>query len=317
MLVVLVVFCVLLAVISLIPSRFKDTWLNTDNGTARSVMYPFVYTSEDSLYVLKEEGKPLSVDDSVSSCIHDVNYNLVYYLRNGKLYEYDIDTNRRLLLSDGVASFRLFPERTAVLCTNNANDIYLYLYRNKGSIKLNGASLQNVSSDSFYKLGKEYFLFLDNFETEKNTASLMCSDLKGDVKLLAKDIDASKSFNISDDDSFVSYYKDDNLVVSDIKGKTINTFKNAKHIVQNSQPVITEACTETVTYSDGISFMYFLTDISETGSSGELAYFKKDGIKILDKNVRSVIYFNDHEKFVLYTKNENDGYISLYKCQKN
>ncbi|MBE7065584.1 MAG: hypothetical protein E7384_07245 [Ruminococcaceae bacterium] len=317
MLVILVVSCVILAVVSLIPSRLKDTWLNTDNGTARSVMYPFVYTADNSLYVLDENQNSTVVDDTVTSCIHDVKFNHIYYLRDGKLYEYDIDTNRRIALSDGVAKFKLFRERTSILCTNNANDLYLYSYKNKGSLKLNKTSLQNLGTDTFYKLGNEYFLFLDNYNFEKNTATLVCSDLKGNLKKIADSIDASKAFHISDNDEFISYYKENKMYVTEVNGKVVKIFDNAKVVVQNILPVITEPCTKTEFYSDSVSFMYLMTDISSDGSSGTLTYFTKKETKVVDKNVRSIIHFSDNEKFILYTKDEPNGFVSLYKCQKS
>jgi len=316
MLIILVIACVLLAVISLIPGKFKDKWLNTDNGTARSTMFPFVYTSDNALYVLNENLENTAVDDSVSSCIHDVNFNNVYYLRENKLFEYDIDTNKRINLSDGVVTFRLFADRTSILCTNNVNDIYLYLYKDKGSVKLNKNSLQNLNNESIFKVGNEYFLFLDNYDFDKNTASLMRSDLAGSLKCLATDIDASKAFYISDDDSFVSYYKGENLMIADIDGKVAGTYKNAKPIVQNTQPFLTEPCTKVNYYSDGVAFMYFLTDISENGSSGDLVYFTDDGSEIVDSGIRSVVHFCDEDKLILYTKDESNGFVSLYKSQK-
>ncbi|MBQ8164790.1 MAG: hypothetical protein IJZ94_03130 [Clostridia bacterium] len=316
MLIILVVSCVILAVISLIPNRFKDKWLNTDNGVARSSMFPFVYTTDNSLFILNDQLETVEIDDSVSDCIHDVNFNMIYYLRDNKLYEYDIDTNKRVSLSEGVANFRLFSERTSILCTNNVNDLYLYLYKNKGNIKLNKSSLENVSIDSLYEVGTGNILFLDNFNFENNTASLMCSDLDGNVKCLANDIDATKSFNISSDDKYALYYKGKTLFITDLTGNVLQTFDNSNIIHQSEQHVLTEPCTTVNYYSEGVPFLYFLVNISENGNSGDLVYYTEEGIKNIDTEIKSIVHFYEDGKLLLYTKDEHDGTVSLYKCIK-
>lgn len=314
-LVILVIFCVILAIISLLPSKFKDKWLNTDNGVARTSMFPFVYTSDNSLYILNERLQRTEVDDSVSSCIHDVNFNFVYYLRENKLYEYDIDSNSRVNLSDGVVDFKLFNERTSILCTNYINDLYLYLYKNKGNIKLNKGSLENVQAEYFYQMGNSYVVFLDDYDPAKNSASLIRSDLEGKTKCIAKGIDITKNFSISSDDEYVLFYKDNNMCISDIDGKILKTYSNATIISRSMQPTMTELCTPTEKYGDGVSFSYFLTDISESGNSGDLVYFDGEFVKV-DNDIRSVVHFYDEDKLILYTKSDSDSKVSLYKCLK-
>lgn len=314
-LVVLVIFCVILAVISLLPSKFKDKWLNTDNGVARTTMFPFVYTSDNSLFLINEKLEKIEIDDSVSNCIHDVNFNFIYYLRDNVLYEYDIDSNSRVNLSDGVVDFRLFDERTSILCTNSVNDLYLYLYNNKGNIKLNKSSLENIHAEYFYQTGTKYVLFLDDYNDSEKTASLMRADLDGKTKCIAKDIDITKNFSISDNDAHIMFYKGNKMHVSDINGKIIKSYENANVILRSVQPVMAEPCTKVDNYGDGISFSYFLVNISKSGNSGDLMYFEDEFVQI-DNNVRSIIHFFDDDKLVLYTKKDADGSVSLFKCIK-
>lgn len=315
MLVILVIACVILAVISLLPNKFKDKWLNTDNGVARSTMFPFVYTSDNELFVMDENLKSTEIDDSVAACIHDVNFNTVFYLRDSNLYEYDIDTNVRKRLSSGVVNYRLFTERTAILCTNNINDIYLYLYKDKGNLKLNKDSLENVHVDNLYLIGKECIVFLDNYNSVNNTASLMYSDLTGTIKCIAKDVDITRNFYISSDDNYLSYYKNNRMIISDMNGKVLKEYDSAKIIIHSRQPVLTELCTTVKYYSDGIDFSYFLVNISENGSNGDLVFFDNE-FKSIDQNIRSVVYFCEDDNMVLYTKNAADGKVDLFKCFK-
>ena len=134
LIIILVAACVILAIISLLPGRRVNDWLSTDYGVARYSMFPFVFTSENSLYVMDKELNIYEIDDTVSECTHDSNFDLVYYLRNNVLYEYDIGTNSRIPLSEGVTKYMLFEERASIVCMNLANDVYLYSYKSKSSV---------------------------------------------------------------------------------------------------------------------------------------------------------------------------------------
>ena len=68
----LVVAAVVIAIFSLVTNRHTETWLSGDSGAARENMFPFVFTSGKSLYVLDEKLSVNSVDDTVEDVVHDV-----------------------------------------------------------------------------------------------------------------------------------------------------------------------------------------------------------------------------------------------------
>jgi hypothetical protein len=135
----LVVAAVVIAIFSLVTNRHTETWLSGDSGAAREDMFPFVFTSGNSLYVLDENLSVSSIDDTVENVVHDVDLSKIYYTRQGVLYEYDIKANSRHAVCSGVRSFALFKERRSIVFSGQDGGIYVYLYNGKKVEKLRGS----------------------------------------------------------------------------------------------------------------------------------------------------------------------------------
>ena len=162
-------------------------------------------------------------------------------------------------------------------------------------------------------------LYFDTNVAAGGNGSLYITDLSGNVQCVSENASLLRNAYIWEDDKFMSYYSDDMLVVADIKGKVQFSLKNAQPIQQGSVAYAVMPCTQTDSYGDAREIRYVLSDIDETGSSGDLQYVRISGggakYVTVDTDIRGVIGYAEESDLVLYTKVTENRYC-VYKTQK-
>ncbi len=316
----LVVAAVVIAIFSLVTNRHTETWLSGDSGAARENMFPFVFTSGKSLYVLDEKLSVNSVDDTVENVVHDVGLSKIYYTRQGVLYEYDIKADSRNVVCSGVSSFALFKERRSIVFSGQDGGIYVYLYNGKKIERLRGAYGEGETAESSFVSGKSHFAYLSDYNEEKGTAKLYVSDLLGKTKCIAENVNAGGAVYIWEEDSAVSYYKENLLVVADMNGNVKFSLENAAVVTEAGRNYATEACTEVRRYGGEKNIRYITTEVSKDGDKAVLQYVDVNGdkfsLKAVASDVKSIVEVCEQEELVVYTAEKNAENFDVFVCRK-
>lgn len=128
---VLLAAAFVIAIAALVFNRKKKYWLSSSNGVGREALYPFVFSSDGDLFVVKEDKEVYPIDNDCENPVFDAEFERVYYTSDGQLYEYDINKNSRKMLCDGVRKFWIFEERTDILTLSADGEIGRYSYNSK------------------------------------------------------------------------------------------------------------------------------------------------------------------------------------------
>lgn len=316
----LIAAAVIIAVFSLVTGSRSSDWLSDNNGAARESMFPFVYVSAGSLYVMNDSLVISEIDDHADHAVHDATLARVYYTRNGDLYEYDIAKNTRMKLCGGVSSYYLFKERKSIVYTDENGGLYLYRYNKKDSVTLRAAD-QNGDLQERQNLftGDAHVMYFDAADPASGTASLYAADLSGKTWCISENASLLRSAYFWENDRFVSYYEEDRLVVANIKGDVQFALENAQTVKQSVVSYAIMPCTATEGYSDARNIRYILSDIDASGSSGDLRYVRISGGKArcvtVDTGVNGIAGCSEDDELVVYTKESGDE-LYVYKTQK-
>ena len=291
---------VVLAVLSLVHIRRTRTAIDTDNGLARSFMFPFVFTDAGgNLFVLEDEALTVSaVDDSVSEAVHSVSAGDVYYLRKGVLYIYDIGRRERRVVSEDVAKYALSGSGSFAVCISQSGALRIY----------NGKNLITISdgpgeySGAYYSVGADFVLFAANIDAAKGTADLVRADSRGGTKNVASGITPSAGFGFASNDKYIRYVKGGELCIADASGKQICSLPGGELIAETSGQSVLEPCTPTVSFDENAALRYIYA--SDEGRN-RLYYFNGSSLEKIEDSIRRVIYFSMEENLIIYTVPEN------------
>ena len=311
------VTALILAIISLLPDRTKKAeTTSVDSGLSMDPILPFVYSSENNLYVLSSDKKNLEVDDTVENAIFDKKSDKVYYLREKVLYEYNIKKNERIKISENTTNFKIFYNRTAFIYSTADN--HTFIYKNGKSVQLNFNMAQSENLKQPTAMGNKYVLFLENYNVDEKIANLMILSPDGRIKQVAEGINVMKSFYLSEDESLIYYYKKENLFVSDRSGKIKQQFNNSMIILNPKQISLpSDNVSGNVAPAVFTSFAkthYVLENIGENSQSAELVYFTDRDKKVVDNNVYKIMTYSADRDVVVYLKKDGSkiiAYVSI------
>lgn len=308
----LLIVGVIIATISLLPGRSSQLGYSEQNGVGRSFMYPFVYTDvNNSLYILDDENIVRMIDNDTSKAVHDSTNRLVYYVKNGELYEYDIETNERIFLCNNVEEFSLFGNRRCITIRDLSNRIKLYMFQEKNTKLLCDGKNEYYG----YAVGDEGVVYI-------NGTKLQYCDFNGNVNTISNNVNVSKPFYISNRE-LICYHENDNMIISTKRGRILQKSKNSEPILFNDSTMIVQPVTNESDGKHEVPFRYFLTDITDISKSGEdmqynvgnLKYFNGKNFKNIDEKVYQVIHYSEEDNFVIYSK-LNGEHINIYMSEK-
>jgi len=291
---------IVFGVLSLVRGKNTRTSIETDNGLARSFMFPFAFTDQTgSLYVLEDDKLTVTpVDDSVENAVHAASAGDIYYLRKGVLYVYDIGRRERKIVAENVAGFEISGSGAFTLCIMQNRALKLY----------NGKNLLDISegpeeyNGEFYSIGTDYVLFAANIDAAAGTADLVRADARGGTKTVAQGISTAAGFSFASSDKYIRYSKNGELCIADIAGKQICSLAGGELIAETSSASILEPCTATVNYDENAALRYVYTNVD---GQNRLYYFNGSSLKQIEENVRRVVYFSMEENLIIYTVPEN------------
>lgn len=297
----LVIVGVVIAVIELLPSDIPELGYSEQNGLGRSFMYPFVFTDgQNQLFVLKEDNSVVTVDNNVSYSIHDSKHEKIYYIRNTMIYEYSIKTNDRIALCDNAKEFSLLGNRRGIVYTDAANRLLIYLFKGEENLIL---TKEEASESPYYVVSNEGVAFNDG-------KKMLYCDYMGDSKVLSENLNTAKKFYISDDDKNICFYEENKLIITDTKGKVIQTIDNGQIITSQEETALIYPTTNELNNNEGVKFKYFLSNIGQVEisntslgsySAGVLQYFNGKKLNKVATNIYKVIYYSNEDDFLLYT----------------
>lgn len=309
--IVLFAAIILIAIISLLPNRMPQLGNTDRNGVARNFLFPFVFTTEDGrLYVADSDRTVTEIDDTVTKASHDTAKGKIYYLRENSLYEYDMKSNTRVMLTENVTRYSLLEDRSAILCIEREGALKLYRHKAGAAVTLTEESLVNNVGAVNVVMGKEHILFLDHMDQETSTADLICSDANGKTKVIAENINAAKGFYIGADDKFICYYTAEDLVIAEIDGTPVKQLSAAQLVRQQQQPTLYAASTEIVITSDHVPLRYFLCNINSDATrtvSASMVYFNDAKLIDIADSVKQVIYYSGEDNYVIYSTETEKG----------
>lgn len=312
-LVLILIALIAVAILSLLPTRYVDRGNSAQYGMGRESMFPFVFSDgEGTLRVIRDESLTVyEIDDSVSQSVHDSKENIVYYVRKGFLYQYEIEKNMRKELTGDVASFVLTENRNSIFVVDLKRNIKMY----DGKTCVMLSKEENLRPEIFYSVGKNEILFLEDYRQEDGTARLCKADDTGDIKRYDFRVDAEKNFAFSIDGKKICYYRDNAFCVAKENGTTLATFANAVPVYETPQATLPGGTTETITFDDSMPVHYIVTSLeldTDKQSSGELIYFDGAKSKKLSSNIEQILYYSHERDMILYTGRNKDGSITVY-----
>ncbi|MBE7056349.1 MAG: hypothetical protein E7388_02775 [Ruminococcaceae bacterium] len=292
--VVLIITLIIIALVSLIPNRTSKGGDLSRIGVSRSFMFPFAYLDErNALKVIDSDLKILSVDDSVSSSVHDYTKEKIYYLREDVLYEYDIKLNkRRILVGGSVTDYRVLNDRSAFVYVTQAKELHLYDYITKKDIVL-ADDMPSMSLACCLSVGDSGFIFMGDGNAV--LANLYYSDNSGNVTEIAKDVTVGTSV-ISENESHICFVKDNTLYITDTKGNSVADITGGKLISSVSKVENVASAPETGKFNEGRKISYVLSE------HNELYWFTGKELRIVDSDVSEIVLYNEESSRIFYTK---------------
>ena len=309
LLTIVFVAVITLSILSLLSNKRTHYRDSGDNGLGRNFIFPFVYTDSDgTLRIIPDESLcVVDIDDTVTTCIHDGKQSLVYYIRENTLYEYTIKNNTRRQLVSDVSEFMLTEDRKAIFIIDTKNNIKYY-----DGTTCTVISKEEQRPEQFYSMGKNALLYLEDYRSEDETATLCKLDAQGNVKRYDFRVDAEKDFRFSLDGKKLCYYTGTTFCVATIGGTLIDRFYNAVPVFETQQPILQMGDSGTVQYDRSIPVHYIVTSVGAESES-VLLYFNGSKSKQIAKGIDQILYYSHDADLILYTCVEADGTTTVYK----
>lgn len=224
---------------------------------------------------------------------------------------YPFKKNIRNILAEDVTSYKLFEDRSAILCLSANNNIKLFKYSKNNTISLTDS--QNADINNYAVAGNDYFLFMDNFKEAK--ADLFICSLNGKTRKLAEGINPSKSYGFGKNDRYVFYYTENTLNLADKSGGILVSFDNAQIPKDTVQPTMIEVNTKYVKTKNETDIGYVLSNILPDGSGGDLEYLSKFNKYTVTTDVNRIIYYDSDSRFIIFSKNEGEK-VKVFKSNR-
>jgi len=306
---------VVVAIFYLATKKNEIKWLEGNSGLAREKLFPLVYISDNDIYVLEENGKISEIDNDTINQIYDTTLDRVYYVYNGtnELYEYFIGSGKRVKLCSYVKKFYLFEERTIIPFVTPGGEINVYSYKSDSSFKIRNSSSKLPEEYQEPVVGKDLLVYFDNFDSETNTATLMCLGSDGSNYPIDEKVMVDSNIVILKDDAGVSYYTEEGLVITSLPNLVSETFPNSYEISSTYRVLATKKNYVPKPFDSCFNMKYVVTTGDAEYSS--LSYFsitkKKINVSVLSSNVSEVIGYSEDAEMLLYTSVDEDG-IGVY-----
>ena len=301
---------IVFAVINLATAGKRVNWLSRNNGLARDKVLPYVFTEGDELYVLNESMACVPVDNNVSDSVYDAEFDRIYYLSEGVLYEYNVSNNFRKKLCEGLSAFDLFAERKFIECENENADVMLYSY-NSGKL----TTLRKGNSENFNPatIGQNLVVYFNDGK--------LCGTVPGGKTYVISDKALhTKGVAIWKKDRAVSYYTADGLEIWNTETKKTEKFPLGFVVEPNDMSYSEISDDFAGTFDECKNYSYVMTDVKEDFSTGTLKYVKvtSRGIKVgnVFENVCKIIAFDEYEDVIIFAVRKDDNMFDIYRSQK-
>ena len=301
----------------LITGGTSENWVTGNNGTARETMFPFVFTSDSSLYIMDENYTVLPIDDNVTAPVHDTQFDMVYYTRYGELYEYTISSNTRKKLCTGVYEYFLFTERKSVIFISEAGAVSVYKYQGSSvSLLFDPESEENTGRALVsYKKGSSHFAYLISDADDQSSGTLYVTDVNGLSVSQYENVSTKDSFSFWDGDDAISYCSDGKLIVSVIGGKDAS-FESGTPVSSQARAYAVDPCTVVEDYDGSFDYKYVIHDINDENGTCALSYVNitKIGIstKVISENVQKVLGYDEDSGIVVFTEQTGENVSVMY-----
>ncbi len=318
---------VVIAIFSLTVGRKTDDWIDGKAGYARSSVFPFVFTENDSLYLLDSSLTVHDVDNNVKNVAFDPQLGKVYYIYTPteELFEYSVKDGTRLKLCGDVASYILFKERTFIPYVTPDGAIKVYSFNSKASTELRqavssgGDDSQNGFNPLLPVAGTGEIVFFDNFNRAEGTASLKLWRTGGSVTRISESVLYAKGVVIWKDDAAVSFYESTGLTVYSKYGKTFSAGESWTEV----RPLYKEENVYGVDFvkeygdNEGLRFIY--GDSEKHPGLKTLLSLRPlisgiDTTEIFD-GLSDIIGYSEESETVIFTT-EDGGGVNVYCSQK-
>lgn len=301
--VALFVALVVVAVFSLLLNSRRTNWITKDSGVGRENIFPYVFTCDDGLFVLVDENTVLPVDTETSCELYDAEFKKIYYVENNTLFEYDLSKKYRKVLCDDVIDFRIFPERTAILCTGTKNELKLYYCETKKSEVLCNKPFTNPEDTV---QGKNTFTF--KVKNGDNCELCYCN-LEGKQTVLSQNLEETSPVFIFDNDRLVVYETKNGVEIYNVKADSSAVLENSK-LVYSKIKANADYFEDFVTvkqFDECKNIKYVITDITDDGI-GNLSYIKLENRKVTVQKVASgvapkyIVNYDEEDDIVVFAK---------------
>lgn len=318
---------VVIAIFSLTVGRKTDDWIDGKAGYARSSVFPFVFTADDSLYLLDSSLTLHDVDNNVKSVTFDPQLGKVYYIYTptGELFEYSVKDGTRLKLCGEVESYVLFKERTFIPYMTPDGAVKVYSYNSKSSseirqpVKLSGGSSKYGFDPLMPLAGTGEIVFFDNFNESAGTASLKIWRTGGSVTRVSESAVFAKGAVIWKDDAAVSFYEDSGLTVYSKYGKTYEAGENWSEVraLYTEENIYGVDFVKEYGINEGLRFI--CGDSENHPGLKRLLSLRPlisgiDTTEIFD-GFSDIIGYSGESETVLFTTKDSDG-VTVYSSQK-
>lgn len=305
--VMLFVALIVVAILTLLPTKKPKVSRYSDNGVARNFMFPFVFTDESgNLYIIESsEKKPVPIDDSVTDAVHAAESQTVLYTRNGELFEYEIAGGRRRSVATSVKKYFLTGDGSVIAVIGTDNSVSC-IYGKK-TTEVSGPA--EIVPDNFLAVGQSCVLFMKDFDYEKGTASLLRYTAGGNVTTVAESVSYNRMAGISGDDKYIYYYCGSLMKITDIDGKELCSVEGGwpaspTKLLSNYQSV-----TRIRQFNANAPVSYIYRTVAEGGSADavSLLFFNGKTVKTVAERFGQEIYVSSDHSLILYTVPDGNG----------
>ena len=310
------VAAVVVCVLMLLPKKNPNAGKGTDNGIARSFMFPFVFTDERSnLYVLRSgDDTPAEIDDSVEEAVHVAGSGTVLYLREKELFEYDISGGRRRLVASDVKEYSMSGDGSLIVYLTYGNSLFCA----SGKKVTELVNAEDGVPENFYTVGKSCVVFLKKCDAAAGTAELCRYTVDGGSKTLAEGVSMYHRPGVSDGDKYFYCREGTDLLVMNARGGVLDRIAGGVPVPATKSVSMYENITDIKVFDGNapITFLYSEPQnpaTSENGASDRadksvsLLYFNGKTSSVVAGSIYRVIYVAPDHKLLIYTVKEGES----------
>jgi hypothetical protein len=310
------VAAVVVCVLMLLPKKNPNAGNGTDNGIARSFMFPFVFTDERSnLYVLKSgDAAPDEIDDSVEEAVHVAGSGTVMYLREKELFEYDISGGRRRLVASDVKEYSLSGDGSLIVYMTGKGSLVC----SSGKKVTELASAEEGAPEILYTVGQSCVVFLRDCDAAAGIAELCRYTVDGGVKSLAGGVSMYHRPGVSSGDKYYYCREGSDLLIMNARGSVLDRVAGGVPVPATKSVSMYENVTDIKVFDGNapVTFLYSEPQISAASENGasdradnsvSLLYFNGKTSSVVAGNIYRVIYAATDHKLLIYSVKEGES----------